>query len=82
MGDFYPNPSENGRVTLDFNAIANDKWTAKLYDVSGRVLRSELHHVVEGINTLNFNFTRLNKGMYFVKLENGTERIYRKLIIQ
>jgi hypothetical protein len=81
VGDFYPNPSTKGRVTLDFNAEREAEWIVTVYDASGKVMHTEQRRVLEGINTLAFNFTRLNKGMYFVKLTNGTEQIYRKLIV-
>lgn len=81
-GEFYPNPADAGQVRLDFTVKESGEWQAAVYDAAGKELRRERRSVVEGGNELSFDFSGLPGGVYFVKMNNGTERIYRKLVVE
>lgn len=81
VSEFYPNPSGNGSVKIDFAAQLDGKWNVVAYDVAGKELRREQVQMVEGINHLSFDFSDLGSGLFFIKMDSGNEKIYRKLTI-
>ena len=80
-GEFYPNPTKNGATILDFSAKQNGNWQVVMCNAAGREMLREMCLVAEGSNALLFDFSGLPGGVYFVKMENGTERLYRRLEI-
>jgi len=82
VGEVFPNPVDQGQFTLEIAAKTSLDWTISLYDISGRLHHQEVRQVAEGFNRMDFTFPDLKKGSFFLKLENGTERIYRKLILK
>ncbi|MCC6725720.1 MAG: T9SS type A sorting domain-containing protein [Saprospiraceae bacterium] len=82
VSEFYPNPSAAGMVNIDFAAKQDGEWTAVAYDVAGKEMRREKVAVVEGVNALQFDFSGLGSGLFFIKMENGQEKLYRKLTIE
>ncbi len=82
VSEFYPNPSAIGKVHLDFSAKEDGEWTAVAYDVAGKELRREQVAVTEGVNSLQFDFSGLGSGLFFIKMDNGQEKLYRKLTIE
>lgn len=54
----------------------------KLYDVSGRFLRTLYSGIVNpAINIFSFNISDLKSGIYFIKLENNNDKTVKKIII-
>lgn len=80
VGEFYPNPAIEGKVSLDFEAKENGKWDLNVFDGAGNKFQQSQITVGKGSNTVPFNFDALPKGMYFVKIENKSDQIYRKFI--
>jgi hypothetical protein len=84
-GEFYPNPTAAGKVTLDFTAKEAGEWKVSVFDATGKLTNFQNlpdFSVAEGSNALTFDFFGLPGGVYFVKMENGTERVYRKLVVE
>lgn len=82
VGEFFPNPTNTGRVTLNFAAKREGQLTATLLDSAGKEMQRNAMDLSEGLNDLSFDYTNLRSGVYFVKLENGGEKVYRRLVIQ
>lgn len=80
VSHFYPNPT-NGFAKLEYTAMANEALTVTVYNVTGQALAIETRAVTEGVNNLDFDFSALPKGNYFVKLQAGDATQYQKLII-
>jgi Secretion system C-terminal sorting domain len=80
-GDFAPNPAADGQVKLDFTAQAAADWNVAVFDAAGRELYRETRAVNKGNQRLNFDFSNLSKGLFFVKMSSGQEQLYRKLVI-
>ena len=64
----YPNPT-NGLVTINFNAVAAERYTVKVVDLLGNVVVSDQLNAVEGNNMKELNLTNVAKGMYLMSLE-------------
>ena len=68
----YPNPAENS-VTIDFGT--NTPKSAFIYDISGRMVLTR-----SGIDqqTITVDVSRLNAGIYFVKIGDTTQKLIIK----
>ena len=80
VSDFYPNPT-NGLTRLDFEVSQSSDLIITVFNVMGQQLLIETHSMEKGISTLELNFSKLSKGSYFVKLQNGKEVQHQKLVI-
>jgi hypothetical protein len=82
VGEFFPNPAAAGNVALSFAAKRDGQLTATLFDGAGKEIQKNIMDLTEGLNDLTFDYSKLRAGVYFVKLENGYEKVYRRLAIQ
>ncbi len=82
VGEFFPNPAAAGNVTLSFAAKRDGQLTATLFDSAGKEMLQSNMDLTEGVNELVFDYSKLRSGVYFVKLESGNEKAYRRLVIQ
>lgn len=85
VGAFYPNPAPAGQVSLDFTTEEAADWLISVFDAAGKPVRFQggSHiSVAEGQTTILVDFSGLPNGMYIVTLENGAERVYRKVVIE
>ena len=85
VGQFYPNPARSGQVALDFVAPEAGEWRVSVYDATGKLATAQNLSIVTvagGSHAVSFDFSGLGSGVYFVKMEHGTEAIYRKLVIE
>lgn len=80
LSDFYPNPAKE-TAKIDFSAVNFGECTVEVYDVRGVQVLRNTFNVVEGKNVLTLNVAELVSGNYFVKFENGQERLYKNLVI-
>lgn len=76
----YPNPSK-GEIILEVNGETSE-FELNVLDVNGKLVYAE--HVDQTINRYrkSIDLTSLAKGMYFLHLNDGTESVTEKLIIQ
>ncbi len=85
VGAFYPNPAPAGQVSLDFTTNGAADWRISVFDAAGKLVRFQggsHFSVAEGQTAILVDFSGLPNGMYIVTLENGTERVYRKVVIK
>lgn len=80
-GEFFPNPSNFGFVELDFTGAEAEEATVIVYDQSGREILVQQKRVEKGNQKLSFDFTALESGVYYIKIQTTSDRIYRKLAI-
>ena len=69
----YPNPS-NGSFNLN---LGEGSWGIELYDITGHKV---FENRMEGRSTLDLGF--YNKGIYFLKANNGSRVVATKIVIQ
>jgi len=82
VGDLYPNPSRSGLVNLDYDAQGQDEISISVFDLTGRLMINQIQPVVNGMNNLSFTFTNLKTGLYIVKIGDGRNPTYQKLMIE
>jgi hypothetical protein len=71
----YPNPT-NGKITIKFNPTNHIPAQIYLYDVSGR--QQQVLVVNKNRGDVQLNLTNLVKGIYFVVLEQTSQKVILK----
>jgi hypothetical protein len=64
----YPNPATD-RLNIRFESGESSQATLRLYDASGRVVRTQAMEVIAGENTVTMELIDLSTGMYFFELQ-------------
>ncbi len=77
--NIYPNPTK-GSVNVILSS--NDDVKIKLIDIQGRTIYSKLINNNSSIFNKNINFGNITTGVYFLKINSGTKKATKKLIIQ
>jgi len=76
-----PNPAVEN-TTLSFSSPSSANITATVYDLAGRLIKSESFRCESGINAYNLNVKGLNSGIYVVTLTNGKMTLNQKMAIK
>lgn len=76
-----PNPFAN-TTDIHFNSPTSANYTFTVYNMIGEVVYNETITSVYGGNTYTFNGSKLDEGIYFYKLTNGTNSFTQRMIIQ
>lgn len=77
----YPNPAD-GHVSVLFESSQAGKADVRLIDITGRELYYQMTEVQEGSNLRSYDFSGISVGIYFIVIENNSERMIERLIIQ
>lgn len=78
--NIYPNPSK-GLITVSFDVGSSNDVLIELFDIRGRKInRSEFKASGSTFNK-ELNYQSIAKGLYILKIENGQNRISKKIII-
>lgn len=76
----YPNPFSQS-ISIKTSFKSNNQVVAKIYDIEGREvadISAEIRKAVS--NAANVDLSALNKGIYLLKISNGSESTVSKLI--
>lgn len=80
--EMYPNPSQNFvNLVYDFNDSRPLNTTLNIFDLSGRLVFSQVIAIEKGLHKETLNISSLEAGMYSVSLSNVSEKTH-KLIVQ
>nr|MBA3706150.1 T9SS type A sorting domain-containing protein [Bacteroidota bacterium] len=71
----FPNPS-NGAFTIKYTDLPKGNWMLNVHDVLGRLITSKKIDSNSDNTTLQINA----KGLYFVSLQSGSNRLTQKVI--
>lgn len=82
VGELYPNPSKTGLINLDYYASNNEQIIVSAFDLTGKLISTQVQQVGEGNNHLSFDFSNFNTGIYILKIGDKMGSTYRKLIIK
>ena len=77
----YPNPS-TGIITIAVANAANSELLISVADIQGREVYSTIDKNIVAGYTKQINLEQLAKGIYYIKLTNGENVKYNKLIIE
>lgn len=73
----YPNPSQ-GDFIINFSNLPKGNWTLNVHDVMGRLISTKKVDSNSESTILQINA----KGLYFVSLQSGDNRITQKVIVE
>lgn len=76
----YPNPN-NGLFTLKVSSSVATTYTMNVRNMVGQTVMSEAINV-NGNAVKQMDLSNFDKGVYFVSLENGDERLVRKVVVK
>ncbi len=78
----YPNPSQ-GEVTVRFHLKSSDRTVLlKLYDIGGRLISENTYNVPADTFKKKLNFSQVAAGLYHLKVQNGSYRITKKILVE
>lgn len=76
----FPNPAST-KLTVTFTYDKEEAYTARITDLTGRVVLSDQGTVVSGDNTMEYNTANLNNGMYILELRTAEKSLVTKINI-
>jgi hypothetical protein len=84
LGGIYPNPvlSSNGKINLDVRTGDETDLTIRIYDLSGKVLLSDVIHLNTGANKCKIDVTGFTRGSYVIEIATGDLKETTQLIVQ
>jgi len=79
----FPNPSD-GRFQLSFDYSEDEKIVAKVYDITGKLVKDISNDLVKDENSVSANIDLENpgSGIYFIRIEWGRTILTKKIIIR
>ncbi|MBR9756535.1 MAG: T9SS type A sorting domain-containing protein [Algicola sp.] len=77
----YPNPTDNGQVTLNLSKYLNQAIDVKVFDATGKLIFAQATDRLSSPK-LDVALSNIPSGMYFVALQNGGEVSTKKLIVK
>jgi hypothetical protein len=75
----YPNPAA-GKANLLYESKASGRSSVRIYDVSGRLVKTFAFQKGEGTYSGSIDLGGLKSGMYYVEISTGNSRTRTKLI--
>ena len=79
--NLYPNPS-NGNFNLQFETASTAPVKLQLFDLTGRLVRETQFSNVAARFSESISFKNTAKGLYLLKIKNGSKQTTRKLVIE
>jgi len=77
----WPNPTD-GTVNLSFTPVSNKNIEVSLYDLRGRQMDSKEFETNGSTFNQTIDYSSLGTGIYFLKVNNGSESQTTKLVIK
>jgi Na+-translocating ferredoxin:NAD+ oxidoreductase RnfG subunit len=78
----FPNPT-SGKVTVNFNASAEDRYLVRVVDLLGKVVYSSDVNAVIGLNVKDIDLSNVAKGMYLLNIQTaGGESQTLRLVVE
>ena len=72
----------NGKITMACNATESGNYDLVIYDLTGRVIRSEKANIQTGNQQVIVDGLQLTSGMYFAKIYNGHTSAVTRVVAQ
>lgn len=75
-----PNPT-SGFTTLEFDSKHSYSTTLDLYDLTGKILISNIVNIVKGKNEIGIDTQKLQSGVYIIQF-NGLDKLYSVKLVK
>lgn len=82
ISELFPNPTQSGLVSLEYHSNHDSRLSVSVFDITGKLLTNQFHQVSRGENSLKFDFSTIGQGLHIVKLEDGFNQAFRKLVVE
>ena len=79
--NLLPNPN-NGNFSLIINNEYKGSVSVKIFDITSRLIDQRVINKGSDIITENINLPKLNKGLYFISVENENSKVIKKFIVE
>ena len=79
----FPNPTD-GKFQLTLKYEGNEKVTAKVYDITGKVIEDISSELVkeESSITAHVDLKDARSGIYFLRIQMGSKLLTKKIIVK
>jgi hypothetical protein len=77
----FPNPT-TGDVTMAFLLPADQAFTVRIFDTSGRMIYSHQDDGIEGENAMPLRMGNLAPGMYLIDFQSENVKVQKRLVLQ
>jgi len=77
--NIYPVPTSK-LLNIDFETTENQQVEITLIDMLGKMITTRSVNAIVGINTVALDMGNLANGVYFITINNGIERITKRVI--
>lgn len=78
----FPNPVETGYALVSYSLKNSTEVKISLLDISGKELKHQTEKGKAGSNAVVFDFKNIQQGLYLLKLENGNQTSFSKVIVK
>ncbi len=72
---------QSGNIAIVIDSDINANYTATLFDAIGKKINSNTFDAVKGNNTFKLDASNLKSGIYFISIDNGKEKLTKKIFI-
>ncbi|MCX6295294.1 MAG: T9SS type A sorting domain-containing protein [Bacteroidetes bacterium] len=72
---------QTGNIAIVIDSDINANYTATLFDAIGKKINSNTFDAVKGNNTFELDASNLKSGIYFISIDNGKEKVTKKIFI-
>lgn len=73
----YPNPND-GQFTLNLNIKEGGEYKVNIYNISGKLFNDRNIYLSSGENSIKYNISNLNSGIYIINISNQ-DKSYKML---
>jgi hypothetical protein len=77
----YPNPV-SGKVNIDYTSERTGKVDINIFNTTGQLLITSAPEAMEGRNTFQVDVSSLNKGIYFLELNDNGKKLFGKVMVK
>lgn len=78
----YPNPV-SGSLNVDFSITEPENVAVELFSVDGKLVsRLSNNYLLTGDHHLNYDLSTVSSGIYFIKVSDGKNDHYKKLLVK
>ncbi len=79
--EIYPNPAEN-EITIRYDIANSQSTRISIQDITGKENSSVKVNSVAGSNLVFIDLSTVSAGIYFIVIENGEEKVVKKIVVK